>query len=122
MLIEKFAGKFPLWLSPEQIRIMPISDAQHEFADMVAEKFKQANLRIFVDKSNEKFGAKMREFIVSKVNYGIVIGANEVEENKITVRSRNSGEQKTYNIDDFINLVILENINKNPSCQRCFPK
>ncbi len=104
VLIEHFAGAFPVWISPVQAVIMNITDAQADYTEQVAAKLRANDVRIEVDARNEKIGYKIREARLQKVPYMVVIGDREKEEGTITVRER-SGDQKTMGIDDFIKIV-----------------
>ncbi len=104
VLIEHFAGAFPVWISPVQAIIMNITDAQADYTDQVAAKLRANDVRIELDTRNEKIGFKIREARLQKVPYMVVIGDREKEEGTITVRER-SGDQKAMGIDDFIKIV-----------------
>ncbi|MFP4542413.1 MAG: threonine--tRNA ligase [Opitutales bacterium] len=88
VLIEHFAGDFPLWLSPEQVRVLPITDDQMEFAKTVETQLKAAGVRCSIDTHSDKFGAKVRRAELDKVPYMFVIGKNEAAEGNVTLRSR----------------------------------
>jgi threonyl-tRNA synthetase len=87
-LIEHFAGAFPLWLSPVQVKIIPIAEPHHEYARTVATAFKKAGLRIELDDSNESLGKRIRETKVNKIPYTIIIGDKDIEAGKVTLESR----------------------------------
>jgi threonyl-tRNA synthetase len=97
VMIEHFAGKFPLWLSPVQVKIVAVNTRNNEFAHTLAEKFTCEGLRVEVDDRTETMGKKIREAVTQKVNYVITIGDKEQESGKLAVRSR-SGETK-YDVD-----------------------
>ncbi|MEX0322554.1 MAG: threonine--tRNA ligase [Puniceicoccaceae bacterium] len=88
VLIEHFAGNFPVWLAPEQVRILPITDAQLETAEDIQSKLKAARIRCSIDSHSDKFGAKIRRAELDRVPYMFVLGKNEVAEGKVTIRSR----------------------------------
>ena len=111
-LIEETKGAFPLWLAPTQVKILPITDAQHEYAKQVQEKLQQIGIRVVLDDRNEKVGYKIREAQLEKVPYMLVIGAKEVEENTISVRSREQADLGTMKVDDFIEKIKDEVENK----------
>ncbi len=92
VLIENFAGAFPLWLSPEQVRVIPITKDQHAFASEVEAELQAAGIRVTVDARNEKMGAKIREARLQRIPYMAVIGAREVEAGAVAVRSRAGDE------------------------------
>ena len=111
-LIEETKGAFPVWLSPIQIKILPISEKQHDYAKVVEEKMKKAGLRVKLDDRNEKIGYKIREAQLEKVPYMVIIGQKEVDENVISVRSRKDGDIGASNTDEFIEKVKEENEKK----------
>ncbi|MCC5841841.1 MAG: threonine--tRNA ligase [Opitutales bacterium] len=88
VLIEHFAGNFPVWLAPEQVRVLPITDDQMVYAGEVEKSLRATGLRCSVDRHSDKFGAKVRRAELEKVPYMLVIGKNEVAEGKVTIRSR----------------------------------
>src|SRR6185503_4621293 len=91
-LIEKYAGAFPLWLSPVQARVLPIAEAHKPFAQEVLAKLKEAGIRADIDESNETLGKKIREVKSQKVPYALVIGDAEVAANGAALESRNNGK------------------------------
>lgn len=99
--IEHFAGNFPLWLSPEQLRIIPVADAHHAYADDVFATFKKAGIRVKLDDANESLGKKIRSAKMGKLPYFIVIGDNEVNAGTVTLESR-SGEKQTLSVTDAV--------------------
>ncbi|HPS94142.1 MAG TPA: threonine--tRNA ligase, partial [Deltaproteobacteria bacterium] len=104
VLIEHFAGAFPVWLSPVQAVVMNITDAQAEYAASVAEALKAAEVRMEIDLRNEKIGFKIREARVQKVPYMVVVGDREKEDGTVSIRGRD-GQQQTMGVDEFIALV-----------------
>lgn len=108
-LIEETKGAFPLWLAPTQVKILPITDNQHEYAHKLEEEFMKKGIRVEVDDRNEKTGYKIREAQLEKVPYMIVIGTKEVEEGTVSVRSRKSGDEGSMSKKAFIDRVIEEN-------------
>jgi len=101
-LIEETKGAFPVWLSPVQAKILPITDAQLSFARDVEAKLKAKGIRIEIDDSNEKIGYKIRKAQLEKVPYMLVMGAKEVEANAVAVRSRKAGDVGQMQVDEFI--------------------
>ena len=101
-LIEKYAGALPMWMAPEQIRFLPISADQFEYAEAVAEKCRALGMRVEVDERNEKIGYKIRAAQLDKIPYMAVIGYNEVEQNTVAVRSRKTGDMGSMTIDEFV--------------------
>lgn len=102
ILIEHFAGKFPSWIAPVQVKILPIADKFHEHAKSIANKLLDADIRVEFDDRNEKIGYKIREAQLQKVPYMIIIGEKEMESNSISVRSRDHGELGSQNLELFI--------------------
>lgn len=108
ILIEHFAGAFPTWLSPVQVKILPIADSHLEYANRVKEQLLEEGIRVEIDERNEKIGYKIREAQLQKIPYMLVIGDKEVEANKVGVRSRKEGDQGAISITDFINKIKTE--------------
>ncbi len=106
-LIEKYAGALPLWMSPTQVKVLPIGFEQHEYAEALAAKMKAAGLRVEVDERNEKIGYKIRAAQLEKTPYMLVIGANEVADGTVNVRNR-KGEATTMPWDEFFTKVLAE--------------
>ncbi|MDP6387798.1 MAG: threonine--tRNA ligase [Candidatus Pacebacteria bacterium] len=107
ILIEHFAGAFPLWLSPVQVKVLPIGEAHQKFGGEVFEKLKENDIRTELDDSGETLGKKIRQGKMEKVPYMLVIGTKEVEEKKVTIENRDKGNQGTLEIDELI--VKLKN-------------
>ncbi len=112
VLIEHCAGKFPIWLTPVQVKILPISDKFLPYAEKVLEELKTANIRVEIDDRNEKIGKKIRDTELMKVPYMLVIGEKEVNENKLAVRKQGEGDLGTKTIEEFINLIMQQTIVK----------
>ena len=108
ILIEHFAGAFPLWLAPEQVRILPISERHHEKAREVYQKLFDAGLRVELDERSEKIGYKIREAQLQKIPYMLVIGDKEAESGTVSVRRRSEGDIGTMAVDDFLARALLE--------------
>ena len=102
LLIEKYAGAFPLWLAPEQVRVLPISEKQADYASAVAKKLFDSGLRAEADLRNEKVGYKIREAQVQKIPYMIVVGDKEMESGELSVRSRRDGDLGTMSMEAFL--------------------
>ena len=111
-LIEETKGAFPLWLAPTQVKILPIADAQHEYAQEIEEKLRKMKVRVVLDDRNEKVGYKIREAQLEKVPYMIVVGAKEAEQNKVAVRSREAGDIGQMTQEEFLNKIQEEIENK----------
>ena len=112
ILIEHFAGKFPLWLSPVQVEVIPVSDKFKDFAESIADKLHAAGLRVHFDGRAEKVGYKIREAQVKKINYMLVIGEKEETSGKLSVRKRNGEEVQDVDVDEFIASLKEEIKNK----------
>lgn len=102
ILIENYAGAFPAWLAPEQVRVMPITDKYNEYAKQIVDKLEAQKIRAHLDDRNEKVGYKIREAQVKKVPYMLIVGEKEVESGTVSVRSRDNGEQGAMPVDEFI--------------------
>ena len=107
-LIEETKGAFPTWLAPVQVKILPITDRQHEYAKELAQKMMDEDIRVEVDDRNEKIGYKIREAQMQKVPYMLVIGDKEIENGSVGVRSRKDGDVGQMNQDEFIEKVKHE--------------
>ena len=107
-LIEHYAGNFPLWLTPVQMVIIPISDKFNDYADSVFNQLKEQNIRVKIDKRNEKMGAKIRTAELDKIPIMIIIGEKEVENQTISVRRKFSGNQGSFPLDEFITSINEE--------------
>ena len=108
LLIEKYAGAFPLWLAPEQVRVMPISERQAEAAQALTEQLKAVGLRAEADVRSEKIGYKIREAQMQKIPYMLVLGDKEVEAGEVSVRSRKEGDLGTLSVEAFIGRALKE--------------
>jgi len=111
-LLEETKGFLPVWLAPTQVKILPITDNQHEYAYKIKEELVKEGIRVEVDDRNEKTGYKIREAQLSKVPYMLVVGAKEVEENTVSVRSRESAENETMKAEEFVEKIKNEIKNK----------
>ncbi|MBQ3104952.1 MAG: threonine--tRNA ligase [Lachnospiraceae bacterium] len=107
-LIEKYAGKFPTWLCPEQVRVLPISEKYTEYADKVEETLKENGILCSVDRRSEKIGYKIRESRLAKVPYMLVVGQKEEEEGTVSVRSRFAGDEGVKSLNTFIEEISRE--------------
>ncbi len=102
ILIENYAGAFPAWLAPEQVRVMPITDKYNDYAKSIVDKMESQKIRAHLDDRNEKIGYKIREAQMKKVPYMLIVGEKEVESGTVSVRSRDKGEQGAMPVDEFI--------------------
>ena len=108
ILTEHFAGKFPTWLAPVQVKILPIADRHNEFCEKLMNAMKDQGIRCEMDTRTEKTGYKIREAQLQKIPYMLVIGDNEVNDNIISVRSRDEGDMGTFNPDEFIAKLVSD--------------
>lgn len=107
-LIEKYAGKFPTWLCPEQVRVLPISEKYMGYADKVLAELKKNGIDATIDNRSEKIGYKIREARLDKLPYMLVVGGQEEEEGKVSVRSRFAGDEGQKPLDQFIDDICRE--------------
>ncbi len=107
-LIEETKGAFPLWLSPMQVKVLPISDAQIEYAKKIEERLQSEKIRVNVDDRNEKIGYKIREAQLQKVPYMLVVGDKEIETNSVSVRSRENGDVGQVKFEEFVKQIKEE--------------
>ena len=112
MLIEKYAGQFPTWLSPVQVKVLPISDKYQEYANKVTKEMKQRGIRVEVDNRAEKIGYKIREARMERIPYLVIVGQKEEEENTLSVRSRFNGDEGSVAVSEFIKDILNEINNK----------
>ena len=112
IITEHFAGAFPVWLSPVQVAILPISDSQKEYALKVKAELENAGIRVELDDRQEKIGYKIREAQLQKVPYMLILGEKEVEANAVGVRKRKEGDIGQMPLDEFIAKIKDENDNK----------
>ena len=107
-MLEHFAGALPLWLSPEQVRVLPLSENLAEQAKEIESKLLNAGIRVTTDLRSEKIGYKIREAQLEKIPYMLVIGNKEVENGTVSVRSRKQADMGTMPLDDFIKMALEE--------------
>ena len=106
ILIEHYAGAFPVWLAPIQARILPISEKHMDYACKVRNQLEEAGIRVELDERNEKIGYKIREAQMQKVPYMLIVGDKEAGEGSVSVREREKGDMGQRFIDDFIEQVL----------------
>ena len=111
-LLEHYAGKFPAWLAPLQVKILPISDKFREYSETVLRKLKKADIRAELDDRNEKIGKKIRDTEIAKVPYMLVIGEKEMNEGKVSVRRQGKGDAGISDVDQFISNLKEEIFNR----------
>jgi threonyl-tRNA synthetase len=114
VLIEHCAGKFPLWLAPTQVKILPISDKSQDYAEKVAELLKKAEIRAEIDDRSEKIGKKIREAELAKIPYMLVLGEKEAADNVVAVRRQSKGDLGTMQLDQFSAMINEEVANRKP--------
>ena len=112
ILIEHYGGNFPLWLAPEQVRILPISEKTNDFAGEVQAAVRMAGLSVTVDHSDDKVGAKIARAHADRVPYMLVVGPKEAADGAVNVRTRQSQETKTMPLDEFISTAAKKNADK----------
>jgi threonyl-tRNA synthetase len=108
ILIEHYGGKFPVWLSPTQVIILPVSDKFLAYARKVDNILKQNNIRSKVDEDNERLSYKIRKSQEEKIPYMLIVGQKEEDSNTVSVRSRDKGDIGSKGIDEFTNLINSE--------------
>ena len=108
ILTEHFAGAFPLWLAPVQVKIMSIADAHNDYANKIQQALEEQGIRTELDIRNEKIGYKIREAQLQKVPYMLIIGDKEVAENKVGVRERKAGDLGQMELNEFIKKISKE--------------
>ena len=111
-LIEEYKGAFPAWLAPVQVKILPITDNQHEYSHQLEERFAKKGIRVEVDDRNEKTGYKIREAQLAKIPYMLIVGPKEVEKNEVSVRSHKEGDLGAIPVQEFENKILEEVANK----------
>ncbi|MCR4943836.1 MAG: threonine--tRNA ligase [Clostridium sp.] len=112
MLIEKYAGALPTWLSPVQVKVLPISDKYADYAEEVVKRFRNQGIRVEADYRTEKIGYKIREARLERVPYICVVGEKEAESNTLSVRSRKNGEEGNIDVVEFEARLLTEIANK----------
>jgi threonyl-tRNA synthetase len=108
VLIEHFGGDFPVWLSPEQVRLVPVSEKTLDYARGLLGALREAGVRAAIDEHNDKLGAKIRRSEMDKVPYALVLGAKEAESRSVSIRSRARGDEGTAPFEQFLSRVSLE--------------
>jgi threonyl-tRNA synthetase len=107
-LLEHYAGKFPLWLAPLQVKVLPISDKYQEYANSVAQQLKNADIRVSIDDRNEKIGKKIRDTELMKVPYMLIVGEKEMQDQVVSVRRQGKGDAGTVSVEAFIVSTVEE--------------
>ena len=111
-LLEHYAGDFPLWLAPTQVRVLPITDAHDDYSNRIKEQLTGMGIRADCDLRNEKTGFKIREGALEKIPYLLIIGDREVKEETVSVRSRKNGDEGSLPLSEFLVRVEMAAKNK----------
>jgi threonyl-tRNA synthetase len=112
VLIEHFEGKFPTWLAPEQVRVLPISDKYMEYAEKVTAQLADEKIRVSLDRDSDKIGAKIRNARLDRVPYMLIIGQKEEEEQAVSVRHRDKDDLGSQSLADFVAHITAEARNR----------
>ena len=107
-IIEEYKGRFPLWLSPTQVKILPISDEQLEYATTIEKELLKNKIRVKVDSRAEKIGYKIREAELERVPYMLILGKKEAEEKVLSIRRRGNKENEVMYLDGFVTKLLKE--------------
>ena len=107
-IIEEYKGRFPLWLSPTQVKILPISDEQLEYATTIERELLKNKIRVKVDSRAEKIGYKIREAELERVPYMLILGKKEVEEKELSIRRRGNKENEVMDLERFVTKLLKE--------------
>jgi threonyl-tRNA synthetase len=108
VLLEHTAGKFPLWLTPEQAVVLPISEKYNEYAQQVSQELNKSDIRSIVDIRNEKIGKKIRDNELKKIPYLLIVGEKEAENSSVSVRKQGEGDQGSKSVEDFKDFILKE--------------
>lgn len=112
IITEHYAGAFPMWLAPVQVKVLAIGEGHVEYANKVKDALEANHIRVEVDARNEKIGYKIREAQLKKVPYMLVVGDKEMADGLVSVRSRSDGELGQMTIEEFVNRAVEEVKNK----------
>ena len=112
VLIEQYAGAFPLWLAPVQVAVLPITDRINEYADTVAKELRDAGFRVEANVKSDKIGAKIRDAQLQKVPYMLVLGDKELEEQKVAVRERKQGDIGAMSLEEFKEMITQQKLQR----------
>ena len=111
MLIEKYAGAFPVWLCPTQAKVLPISDKYHDYAENVVKELKRSGIRVEADYRAEKIGYKIREARMNRIPYLLIVGEQEAENGTLAVKKRGE-DLGVLSLEELKNRIVVENVNK----------
>ncbi|MFA7486188.1 MAG: His/Gly/Thr/Pro-type tRNA ligase C-terminal domain-containing protein, partial [Phycisphaerae bacterium] len=117
ILIEHYGGSFPLWLAPEQVRIMPISEKTNDYANEIYQKLFADSVRCSTDLSDEKIGAKIAKAHADKVPYMLVLGPKEAQSCEVNVRVRGSKDSRTISLEQFLKIIVQKRTDKEQDLQ-----
>jgi threonyl-tRNA synthetase len=106
VLIEHTAGKFPLWLAPDQVVVMPISEKYNDYAKKVLNFLNNSDIRTLIDERNEKIGKKIRDNETKKIPYLLIVGEREAENGEVSVRKQGEGDQGSMSLEDFKDFIL----------------
>ena len=107
-IIEEYKGRFPLWISPTQVKILPISDEQLEYAKTIEKELLKNKIRVKVDNRAEKIGYKIREAELERVPYMLILGKKEAEEKELSIRRRGNKENDVMSLEEFVIKLLKE--------------
>ena len=108
VLIEHTGGKFPLWLAPDQVVVMPISEKFNDYAQKLSDLLNNSDIRTVLDDRNEKIGRKIRDNELKKIPYLLIVGENEMNNNTVSVRRQGQGDMGTMSVEEFIEKINNE--------------
>jgi threonyl-tRNA synthetase len=108
VLLEHSAGKFPLWLTPEQAIVLPISEKYQKYAEKVLNLLENSEIRALIDGRSEKVGRKIRDAELKKIPYLLIVGEKEESDNTLSVRRQGQGDLGSFSVDEFVNLINKE--------------
>jgi len=108
VLIEHTAGKFPIWLTPEQVVVLPISEKYNDYAQKVSDYLNNSDIRTVVDDRNEKIGRKIRDNEMKRIPYLLIVGEKENETETVAVRRQGEGDQGTVTVIEFKDMILKE--------------
>ena len=112
VLIEHYAGAFPLWLAPVQVAVLPITDRINDYASEVGKALREAGFRVEVNLKSDKIGAKIRDAQLQKIPYMVVLGDKELEERKVAVRERKQGDIGAMSLEEFKEMITQQKLTR----------
>jgi threonyl-tRNA synthetase len=108
VLVEHYAGNFPLWLAPVQVKVLPITDSLNDYATGIVRKLEESGIRAVIDDRSEKVGAKIRDAEMMKVPYMFIVGGREAEANSVSVRKHTAGDLGAKTVDEAVAMLKAE--------------